>query len=469
MTMKSVGKLSILAGLAVLTAVAFAGSKDVKISVDRALNSSTLSVRYSGASATLIEFRLNGESVGTRTTSPDKAIGETTFPINLAQLRDGDNVVEIRLFDRAGKIVGSQKTVIQTEQTSGAPVYLSSPKLGQALMGEVEIKVGMSTGMKSSYVSFFVDGNFKGMTNYPPFVYNWDTTKESNGWHEIEAWAIDESSNTYKTRKTRVFINNPGGRTDRIGVSGDLIPSNNAISGAIVGSVKGVKSILNGKTVASSLLPKVSTPKLINVTGPAFTAATLSTPSGTKAIGSSKVVAAGPKLMTPTGTRNNRIDLPMAPVAGNTRVTPQVASAVGAMKTALTLSIMKGTRLPNVGTYSVLFNNKVVKFDVAPRVEAGIPMTPFRHLFETAGGEVKWENLTKSVSAKADGKSIFVMIGDPNAKVNELSVTLEATPYLDRGRTIVPMSFLRDALNINIEYDKATNHVLITTVEKPKS
>jgi tyrosyl-tRNA synthetase len=75
---------------------------------------------------------------------------------------------------------------------------------------------------------------------------------------------------------------------------------------------------------------------------------------------------------------------------------------------------------------------------------------------------VKWENMTKSVMAKADGTHVLILIGDTNAKVNDLSIKLESIPYLERGRTIVPVSFLRDALKVEIEYDKTTNHVLIT-------
>jgi len=129
------------------------------------------------------------------------------------------------------------------------------------------------------------------------------------------------------------------------------------------------------------------------------------------------------------------------------------------------LAIQKGTRLPNISTFAVVYAGKPVKFDVAPRVDDGIPMTPFRYLFESAGGEVKWENMTKSVSANANGQSVSILIGDANAMVNNLSVKMETVPYLDRGRTIVPLSFLRDALKVNVDYDKKTNHVLITPVK----
>jgi hypothetical protein len=40
---------------------------------------------------------------------------------------------------------------------------------------------------------------------------------------------------------------------------------------------------------------------------------------------------------------------------------------------------------------------------------------------------------------------------------------METAPYIDRGRTIVPLSFIDDALNVNVDYDKETGHVLITS------
>lgn len=128
--------------------------------------------------------------------------------------------------------------------------------------------------------------------------------------------------------------------------------------------------------------------------------------------------------------------------------------------------ITKGTRIPNLSSFAVVLNSQFVDFDVNTRVDDGVPMTPFRHLLEKAGGSVDWLNSTKTVSAKADGHDIQLKIGDRNALINKLTVSLEVAPYIDRGRTIVPLSFLHDALNVNIEYDKETGHVLITTAQK---
>lgn len=469
--------ISVTAVAAALATTAIAVPLDAKITIDRALGNSTLTIKYSGASANLAELRLNGESLGTRTLSADKSAGETNFTLNPADLKDGENTVEVRLFDRTGRTVGIQKQVILAEQSSGSAVFMAKPKLGQTVLGLVDVQIGFNASLKNTYVSYFVDGQFKGMTNYPPYSLTWDTSKETNGWHEVEAWAVDESSNTYKTRKVRLFVNNPSGRTDRTGVE-EATPVANGVSGStFVVAPSGMKSVKLGR-------PGVAGAAMTGVT-PKTTMSAAKSASSAKPTAVPKAVAAGPKLMVPTGTRVavakplvkpivtvkpvakkatkqivNLGAVKTATVAGSNA---SVSAAVGAMRTAATLAISKGTRLPNVGTFAVALNSKFVNFDVAPRVENGIPMTPFRHLFEAAGGKVKWENLTKSVTASADGSQIMILIGDPNAKVNELSIKMEAIPYLERGRTIIPVSFLRDALKVEVEYDKATNHVLITT------
>lgn len=456
--------MCVLAGMSALAALATAlPTQDAKINIDRALNSPTVTVRYNGASAALVELRLNGESVGTRSVSASKAAGETNFTINLGDLKDGDNEVEIRLFDRTGKLVGSEKTNISTDQTQYGPVFLSTPKVGQTVMGSVDIKLGFGRELKNVYVSFFVDNNFKKMTNYPPYAYTWDTAAETNGWHEVEAWAVDESSNTYKSRKTRVFINNPGGRTERRGVDTSLRTSRNPGSKAVVeGDEAGIRTISNpgvAKATDGGQL-EGQTPRVKGGTVRAnkVRASVTGAMSDLKPAPAGTSVATGTKSLTPkpmTVATVAKVKPTVQPTQGI--AIRNVSSAVGM------IPITKGQRLPNVASFAVVLNSSFVDFDVQPRVDEGVPMTPFRHLIEKAGGTVLWENMNKSVKAKAEGKDISFQIGDKNAKINSLSVSLETAPYLDRGRTIVPLSFLSDALDVTIEYDKETGHVLITS------
>lgn len=466
MTSKVIRKMCVLAGITVLAATASALPFDTRIMIDRALNSPTLTIRYTGASAALVELRVNGESLGTRSVSAAKSSGETSFDINLSELKDGDNEVEIRLFDRTGKLVGSDKTNISTDQSNSGPVFLRTPKVGQTVMGPVEVEMGFGRELKNVFVSFFVDNNFKRMTNYPPYTMMWDTTGESNGWHELEVWAIDETSTTYKTRKTRVFVNNPGGRTDRPGVNSDLTPSRNPTRDAVMGSESlALRGTNSGSKVAKAPIggatPTVSTANTVaNKIG-----GTVSGMTGLKATPATTAQMMGARAILPT---TNRVASNAIPKGGIINITPAgQGAAIAAVNTASNMvRITKGQRLPDLGSFAVVLNSQFVNFDVPPRVDNGIPMTPFRHLFEKAGGKVDWKGTTKTVNAKSEGHNIMLQIGDKNATVNDLTVSLESAPYIDRGRTIVPLSFIHDALNVDVEYDKETGHVLITTAKK---
>ncbi|MFZ4506364.1 MAG: stalk domain-containing protein [Fimbriimonas sp.] len=438
-----------IAGIVAGASLASAYSVDATISIDRALNSPTLTVKYSGAKATLAELKLNGESISTRTLTGATSAGETNFNVALADLRDGDNEVEVILYDRAGKVVGSQKINIASEQGNTGPIYLSTPKVGQTVKGPVELKVGFNRDMKKAYVSFFINDEFKSMSNFPPFSFVWDTSKEANGWHDIEAWAVDDSSTTYKTRKLRVFVNNPGGRTERPGVGGEVLPRTNVVR-AQVGAEAGLKAV----GAANALATGLSTVTPTRVGSVRLPKPTVGAPIGTRANFVGTPVAAGQRFLTPTGTRN------AVPVATNV---VKAATTTVVTKSAALVPVAKGDRFPNLATFAVVFNSQLVKFDVAPRVDEGIPMTPLRHLLEKAGAKVQWENSTKSVTTTGGGSDLSLQIGEKLAKVGNLEVSLELAPYIDRGRTIVPISFIREALNVDVQFDKATGHVLITS------
>lgn len=474
-------RLTVLAGLAVVVASTPAFVYDAQIMIDRALNSPTLTIRYSGASVALVELRLNGKSLGTRPVSAARSSGETNFTLDLSSLTDGDNEIEVRLFDRSGKLVGTERSTVTTDENRG-PVFISSPRVGATVQGPVEIRVGFGREMRNAYVSFFVNNQVKSMVNTPPFTYLWDTSREQNGWHEVEAWVIDEASNTFKTRKVRVFVNNPGGRTDRRVATPPVAapvktappavvpapkpvtnPVSNQVRGTATGSEAGLRT---GATPAGTAVttptgpatPRVSAVEARN----AVRGNVLGAPSGTKTTPIGTSVATGPKDLTPTGTRNaavKTVAVRTTPAAATTAVR-NVTSA------ARTISITKGQRIPNLASFAVVLNSQFVEFDVNPRVDNGVPMTPFRHLIEKAGGTVDWQNDQKAVEATAEGRNLVLQIGERTAKIDKLPVSLEVAPYLDRGRTIVPLSFIRDFLKVNIEFDRETGHVLITSVKK---
>jgi hypothetical protein len=462
-----------LGAFAALGTFASAFIDDAKILIDRALNSPTLTVRYSSAAAAMVELKVNGISLGTRTVSPSKKSGETSFHLDLATLADGENDVEVRLFDKSGKLIGTQKSTIVSDDPTASPVRLANPRMGATVLGPVEIKVGFGKELKNSYVSFFVNNQFRSMTNQHPFSYVWDTTKESNGWHELEAWVVDETSATFKTRKTRVFVNNPSGRTERRTLPVEPITSTVPAAKAATGSQTGLRNVAAPTTAVAGTIPTVTPPKVAGVAAPNDLRTQTGTANGLKPAKADVGVTAGAKLMVPTAALKTAATTTPAPKGVSAPERPGVmeikvsAPKVAPVTPALSMvSVTKGAKVAYSGKFAITLDAKVIEFDVQPRVTDGVPLTPIRHLLEGAGGEVKWNHDAKEVAAFTDGREIYVRIGDRIAKINNLPVEMELAPFLERGRTIVPLSFIRETLDVEIQFDSKTGHVLITSAKK---
>ena len=112
-------------------------------------------------------------------------------------------------------------------------------------------------------------------------------------------------------------------------------------------------------------------------------------------------------------------------------------------------------------TFDVAFNHSMINFDVPPRIENGLPLAPFRAIFEHNGGTVQWFNQSKIVRAIDNDHEIEIHVGSKEAKVNNRPLMMEAIPYIDSGRTIVPLSFIRDAMNVKVTFDPTNGHLLI--------
>jgi hypothetical protein len=111
----------------------------------------------------------------------------------------------------------------------------------------------------------------------------------------------------------------------------------------------------------------------------------------------------------------------------------------------------------------VAFDGQRIAFDVQPRVEAGLPIAPFRQIFEHTGGQVMWVPQTRVVRAVNADREVIITVGKKQAQVNGENVSMARPAYVEKGRTIVPLAFVGKALDVNVKYDPATGHLQITS------
>ena len=132
------------------------------------------------------------------------------------------------------------------------------------------------------------------------------------------------------------------------------------------------------------------------------------------------------------------------------KVTPRSIQVANALKSP---RLERGSYLRIPGSFAVALNNQQIAFDVAPRIENGLPLAPLRQIFEHAGGVVVWYEETREVRAATADRDVKLRIGSKEAKINQMVVVMDKEAFIDSGRTIVPVSFVQKALDLSAEYD----------------
>jgi len=90
-------------------------------------------------------------------------------------------------------------------------------------------------------------------------------------------------------------------------------------------------------------------------------------------------------------------------------------------------------------------------------------MIPVRPVLERMGGEVHWNDATRTVTANVKGKEIELKILEPVATVDGKYQDLQNAPVMVGGRTLVPMRFFVDAFGAEVNWSETDHLVSIDT------
>ena len=113
-------------------------------------------------------------------------------------------------------------------------------------------------------------------------------------------------------------------------------------------------------------------------------------------------------------------------------------------------------------TLSVIYDGQKLDFDTEPEIIDGNVMVPMRSIFEAFGAKVKWDENTKTVTAKKKSKTIEMTIGSTEMKKNDETYTAAAAPVISDGRTLVPLRAVSELLGLDVEWNESDRQVIIT-------
>lgn len=155
-----------------------------------------------------------------------------------------------------------------------------------------------------------------------------------------------------------------------------------------------------------------------------------------------------------TPRRTLRVVLPTAKV--------HATSAHTLMPRALRLSSQLSW-LRAAGQRSLMFNSTRLPLERPLTAKGSVMFGPLRQIFESGGGSLMWQARTGVVTARSKDKNVSLRIGHKSAVVNATPFLLDSAPFLNKGRTMIPLSFLKAAMDVNVQYDAATGHLLVTS------
>lgn len=114
---------------------------------------------------------------------------------------------------------------------------------------------------------------------------------------------------------------------------------------------------------------------------------------------------------------------------------------------------------------AIVYEGKTLELLASPETVGGIATAPLREIFEETDGVLYWFPITKEVRAINNTTDLHLTIGDPEVDVNGVTQTTSVAPYIKCGRTMLPLQFVADMLDMTIAYESTTQQIVITSNE----
>ncbi|CAH1189993.1 hypothetical protein PAECIP111893_00077 [Paenibacillus plantiphilus] len=102
-------------------------------------------------------------------------------------------------------------------------------------------------------------------------------------------------------------------------------------------------------------------------------------------------------------------------------------------------------------------------------VKNGSTIVPFRSILAKLNFYIEYDARAKIVKASKDSTEIIFTVGSKRAVLNGKSVPLTAAPEVINNSTYIPLRFVSESMNYNIEFDQPTKAIYIDSKETTSS
>ncbi len=108
--------------------------------------------------------------------------------------------------------------------------------------------------------------------------------------------------------------------------------------------------------------------------------------------------------------------------------------------------------------------------DVAPTIRNGRTFLSARYLVVPLGGKIDWDDVERKVTCNLVDITVELWIDKPTARVNGVEVQIDpdnpdVVPTIINDRTMVPMRFIAESLDFEVEWLGDTKEIKVRYIE----
>jgi len=106
-----------------------------------------------------------------------------------------------------------------------------------------------------------------------------------------------------------------------------------------------------------------------------------------------------------------------------------------------------------IGEKKYLIDGEVVNTDAAPFIENGRTYVPVRYLGDALGASVEWKGETRTVVLTKSSVEVRLVIGSDTITVAGEGRVMDVAPFIRDGRTFLPARYVAEAFGYQVSWD----------------
>ena len=148
---------------------------------------------------------------------------------------------------------------------------------------------------------------------------------------------------------------------------------------------------------------------------------------------------------------------------------PKIIAKLGDKTSTLSL-YDENTKLikMKINDVNYTINGQAKKMDAKPFINNDRTLVPLRFIVEAIGGEVNWDGESRLVTVNSKGKTIELPIDSKTIKIDGKDVNIDQAAIIKGDRTYVPIRFIAENLDMLVNYINETREIEISSFEDKK-